>query len=99
AQPGRRLQTCLDRAIVVAQADGAAEIGTHHLLAGLLAEGVAAAILESLGVTSDAILDAAHRLFDPPGPSAAGAPSMSAEATCALDGAARQATTTSPDAA
>src|SRR6266540_2101250 len=42
AEPNSRLQACLDRARVVAQADGAAEIGTHHLLAGLLAEGVAA---------------------------------------------------------
>jgi len=97
AQPGSRLHACLDRAAVVAQADGAAEIGTHHLLAGLLAEGVAAAILERLGVTTDAILDAAHRLFAPPGPAAAAVPPMSAEATCALDGAARQAATTSPD--
>src|SRR5215470_11380315 len=41
-----RLQACLDQAAIAARADGAAEIGTHHLLAGLLAEGVAAAILE-----------------------------------------------------
>jgi ATP-dependent Clp protease ATP-binding subunit ClpA len=97
AQPGSRLQACLDRAIVVAQADGAAEIGTHHLLAGLLAEGVAAAILERLGVTTDAILAAAHHLFGPPGPAAAGVPPMSAEASCAVDGAARQAATISPE--
>jgi ClpX C4-type zinc finger/Clp amino terminal domain, pathogenicity island component len=98
AQPGSRLQACLDQAVVVAQADGAAEIGTHHLLAGLLAEGVAAAILERLGVATDAILDAAHQLFGRPGPAAAGVPPMSAEATCALDGAARHAAATSPDA-
>src|SRR3954451_114209 len=37
-----RLQTCLDQAGHEARTDGSAEIGTHHLLAGLLAEGVAA---------------------------------------------------------
>src|SRR5918912_280319 len=44
AEPNSRLRACLDRAGEVARTDGAAEIGTHQLLAGLLAEGVAAAI-------------------------------------------------------
>ena len=101
-EPNSRLQACLDRARELAQSDGAAEIGTHHLLAGLLAEGVAAAILERLGVTTDAILDAAHRLFGPPGaPPDSEArddvPPMSAEATCAVDAAAHHAATASPD--
>src|SRR5436190_17979317 len=101
-RPGSRLQACLDRAAVVAQADGAAEIGTHHLLAGLLAEGVAAAILERLGVTTQAIRAAAHRLFGPPGarPDSEArddVPPMSAEATCVVDAAAHHAATASPD--
>jgi hypothetical protein len=98
AEPNSRLKACLDRAGAVAGADGAAEIGTHHLLAGLLAEGVAAAILERLGVTIEAILESGHRLFGPPpGQPAEHVPSMSAEATCAVDAAARYAVTTSPD--
>jgi nucleotidyltransferase/DNA polymerase involved in DNA repair len=43
-----RLSACLDQAQREAQADGSREVGSHHLLAGLLAEGVAAAILEKL---------------------------------------------------
>jgi hypothetical protein len=98
AEPNSRLQACLDRAGAVAQADGAAEIDTHHLLAGLLAEGVAAAILEGLGVTADAIGESAHRLFGAPGSTARDdVPPRSAEATAAVDAAARQALTTSPD--
>src|SRR6266536_3610280 len=92
-EPNSRLQACLDRAGLLAQSDGAAEIGTHHLLAGLLAEGVAAATLERLGVTTQAILDAAHRLFGPPGPGRDDVPPMSAEATCAVDAAAHHAAT------
>src|SRR5215208_6510429 len=61
-----RLRACLDQAQREAQADGSTEVGTHHLLAGLLAEGVAAAILEKLGVTADVIRDSGHRLFGPP---------------------------------
>lgn len=82
---------------MVAQTDGAAEIGTHHLLAGLLAEGVAAAILERLGVTIDAILDSGHRLFGPPGRPGEHVPPMSTEATCAVDAAAHNALKASPD--
>jgi ATP-dependent Clp protease ATP-binding subunit ClpA len=96
AEPNSRLAACLDRAGMLAQADGAAEIGTHHLLAGLLAEGVAAAILERLGVTTDAILDASHRLFGPPGSASTDVPPLSAEATHALEAATHQAATIAP---
>lgn len=88
-----RLRTCLDQAGRHAQADGATEIGTQHLLAGLLAEGVAAAILERLGIHTDQIRTAAHRLFGPPTVPGDAIPPMSAEATCALDAAAHYAAT------
>ena len=55
ARPAPRLRACLDRAGQQARAEGADQVGTQHLLAGLLAEGVAAAILERLGVTGEAI--------------------------------------------
>src|SRR6266511_190414 len=55
ARTAPRLRACLDQAGQEARNDGAVEIGTHHLLAGLLAEGVAAAILERLGVHADAL--------------------------------------------
>src|SRR3954449_8309066 len=41
ARTAPRLQACMDQAGQQAHSDGAAEIGTHHLLAGLLTEGVA----------------------------------------------------------
>jgi Clp amino terminal domain, pathogenicity island component/ClpX C4-type zinc finger len=94
AQPEPRLQTCLDQAGHEARTDGAPEIGTQHLLAGLFAGGVAAAILERLGLHPDAVRTAAHRLFGPPADVPAGqTPPMSAEATCALDAAAHNAAT------
>jgi ATP-dependent Clp protease ATP-binding subunit ClpA len=99
AEPNSRLQACLDRAGVVAQVDGAGEIGTHHLLAGLLAEGVAAAILERLGVTAEAILDSGHRLFSAPGRPGENVPPMSMESTRAVSAAAHHAGITSRDAA
>ena len=54
---------CLEAARREAAADGAAEVGTHHLLIGLFHEGVAAAILEELGVRADAVRAAARELF------------------------------------
>ncbi len=99
ARPAPRLQACLDQAAKEASADGAAEIGTHHLLAGLLAEGVAAAILERLHVTPDSIRASSHRLFGAPSPAGEGAPPMSTEATCALDAAAHNATANAPETA
>jgi hypothetical protein len=55
-----RLQACLDSAVQQARAEGAEEIGTQHLLAGLMAEGVAAAILENLHVSAEAIRGSSH---------------------------------------
>ena len=92
ARPAARLQTCLDQAGREAQGDGADEIGTQHLLAGLLAEGVAAAILERFGVHPDRVRAASHRLFGPPAEAPSDQiPPMSTEATCALDAAAHNA--------
>jgi len=92
ARTAPRLRACLEQAGQEARADGAAEVGTHHLLAGLLAEGVAAAILERLGVHADTVRAISHRLFGPPtGTASARTPPMSAEATCALDAAAHNA--------
>jgi hypothetical protein len=45
-----------------AAADGAAEIGTHHQLIGLFQEGVAAAIMERLGVQATAVRWAGREL-------------------------------------
>jgi hypothetical protein len=92
-----RLRACLDQSQREAQADGSSEVGTHHLLAGLLAEGVAAAILEKLGVTAEAIRDSGHRLFGPPLRATDAVPPMSAEAKCALDAAAYSARSNAPD--
>jgi ATP-dependent Clp protease ATP-binding subunit ClpA len=92
-----RLRACLDQAQREAQADGSTEVGTHHLLAGLLAEGVAAAILEKLGLTAEAIRDSGHRLFGPPLPATDAAPPMSSEARSALDAAAHSARSGAPD--
>jgi hypothetical protein len=86
-----RLEACLDQAEREAQADGSPEIGTHHLLAGLLAEGVAAAILEKVGLTADAIRESGRRLFGPPSQPTDLVPTMSAEATYALEAAASNA--------
>jgi ATP-dependent Clp protease ATP-binding subunit ClpA len=54
---------CLEAARREAAADGAAEVGTHHQLIGLFHEGVAAAVLEELGVRADAVRAAARELF------------------------------------
>jgi ClpX C4-type zinc finger/Clp amino terminal domain, pathogenicity island component len=73
---------CLEAARREAAADGAAEVGTHHQLIGLFHEGVAAAVLEEMGVRAEAVRDAARELF----PGGAGAlpgerpPQESAEA-------------------
>jgi ClpX C4-type zinc finger/Clp amino terminal domain, pathogenicity island component len=99
ARPATRLQTCLDQAGQEARADGADEIGTHHLLAGLLAEGVAAAILDRLGVHAEGIRAASHRLFGPPADARTDqTPPLSTEATCALDAAAHNAVANASDA-
>jgi len=54
---------CLEAARREAAAEGAAEVGTHHQLIGLFDEGVAAAVLEELGVRADAVRAAARELF------------------------------------
>jgi ATP-dependent Clp protease ATP-binding subunit ClpA len=70
-----------------AAADGAGEIGTHHLLAGLFEEGVAAAILEKLGVRADAVRAASRALFPGAGRPGEVRPPVSAEARDAICGA------------
>jgi len=93
-----RLQACLDSAGQHARAEGAGEIGTQHLLAGLMAEGVAAAILEGLHVSNDAIRSSSQRLFGPSsGLATAEIPPMSTEAKCALDAAAFKAAANDSD--
>jgi ATP-dependent Clp protease ATP-binding subunit ClpA len=86
-----RLQTCLARATDLAQAAGAPEVGAEHLLAGLLADGVAATILDTLGVTADAIAAATVRLFGPAGAPGEVEPALSAETVCAIEAAAQRA--------
>jgi ATP-dependent Clp protease ATP-binding subunit ClpA len=71
-----RLVACLEAAGREAAAAGAAEIGTHHQLIGLFHEGVAAAILERLGVRADAVRAAARELFPGEGPPAQRPPSL-----------------------
>ncbi|MFI0486741.1 Clp protease N-terminal domain-containing protein [Actinomadura sp. 9N215] len=82
-----RLVACLERAGEEARLDGSAEIGTHHLLLGLMEEGVAAAVLESLKVRADDIRKTAALLFGPQGTSGEVAPPYSGQALAALDGA------------
>jgi ATP-dependent Clp protease ATP-binding subunit ClpA len=86
-QPQDRLLACLEAAGREAAADGAAEIGTHHLLIGLFDEGVAAAILEKLGVRADGARAAARELFPGPDQPAELPPPESAEARDAVRGA------------
>src|SRR5213078_3045552 len=84
-----RLQACLDSAGQHARAEGAEQIDTQHLLAGLMADGVAAAILENLHVSAEAIRRSSQRLFGPsPATATEEIPPMSTEAECALDAAA-----------
>ena len=83
-----RLVACLDAAAREASADGAAEIGTHHQLLGLYQEGVAAAILEKLGVRADDVRRAARAMFPGTGEPGEQLPPESAEARAAVEGAA-----------
>lgn len=84
-----RLVACLDRAAEEARADGSTEVGTHHLLIGLMEAGVAAAVLERLGVRVAALRATATALFGAPGPEGDRVPPMSQEARCALEEAPR----------
>ena len=83
-----RLLACLEAAGREAAADGAAELGTHHQLIGLFHEGVAAAILEKLGVRADVVRAAARELFPSEGQPSEQPPPQSAEARDAVQGAA-----------
>jgi ATP-dependent Clp protease ATP-binding subunit ClpA len=79
-----RLLACLAAAGRAAAADGAAEIGTHHQLIGLFQEGVAAAIMERLGVQATAVRWAGRELFPGGGLPGDVPPPESAEAREAL---------------
>lgn len=94
-----RLQTCLAAATDLARTAGAAEVGAEHLLAGLLTDGVAATILDRLGVTTDAIAAATIRLFGLTGESGDREPPLSAEAVCAIEAAAGHAQHRAEDSA
>jgi hypothetical protein len=83
-----RLLACLEAAGREAAADGAAEVGTQHQLIGLFHEGVAAAILERLGVRADGVRAAAGELFPVGSQPAEQPPPESAEAREAVQGAA-----------
>jgi hypothetical protein len=86
-KPQDRLLACLAAAGREAAADGADGIGTHHLLIGLFEEGVAAAIMEKLGVRAGAVRAASRELF-PGGPQPVQVPPPeSAEARDAIRGA------------
>jgi hypothetical protein len=91
-----RLRTCLERAHELAAGEAAGQVGTHHLLAGLLAEGVAAAILDRVAVTAAAIMESSRRLFSLPEPGD-GPAALSPEAVCAVEAAAHHAQATAAD--
>jgi ATP-dependent Clp protease ATP-binding subunit ClpA len=59
-----RLVSCLEVARAAADAEGSVP-GTQHLLLGLLQVGVAASVLDRLGVTRDRVREAAGRLLAP----------------------------------
>src|SRR5690242_3531593 len=83
-----RLVACLEAAAREAAADGAAEIGTHHQLLGLYEEGVAAAILEKIGIRADEVRRTVHAIFPGGGEPGERLPPESAEARTAVEGAA-----------
>jgi hypothetical protein len=79
-----RLAACLDRAVAEAKADRSDEVGTHHLLIGLMEEGVAATTLERLDVTTASLQQAVDRLFGRRTWARPESPPLSLEATDAL---------------
>jgi ATP-dependent Clp protease ATP-binding subunit ClpA len=81
-----RLEACREAAQREAAAEGAAEVGSHHLLVGLFEEGAAAAIMEQIGLSRDAVRRAARELFPATG-EAGQPPPESGEVTEALAGA------------
>src|SRR5947208_914615 len=58
-----RLLACMEQAGEAARLDGSPEIGPHHLLLGLMEDGVAAVILERFGVRAAAIRETSVSLF------------------------------------
>jgi ATP-dependent Clp protease ATP-binding subunit ClpA len=94
-----RLRNCLTRAEEFAHATGAAHTGAEHLLAGLLTDGVAATILDKLGVTTEGITTSTARLFGPANPPTDTVPPLSADAVCAIEGAAHHAQVRAADPA
>ena len=58
-----RLQACLDQAQAAAQRDGSRRTDTHHLVLGLLHVGIAASVLDKVGVTNQGVQQAITRLF------------------------------------
>jgi hypothetical protein len=86
-----RLQACLAAATDFAQSAGAATVGAEHLLAGLLNDGVAATILDKLGVTADTVGVSTRRLFQTSSDPVNVPPHLSAEAVCAVEAAAERA--------
>jgi ATP-dependent Clp protease ATP-binding subunit ClpA len=83
-----RLLACREAARREARAEGASEVGTHHQLIGLFADGAAAAIMERLGIRVDLVRQAARELFPAGGQPGALQPPESADAREALAGAA-----------
>jgi ATP-dependent Clp protease ATP-binding subunit ClpA len=59
-----RLSVCVQAATAAARDEDSA-LGTQHLLLGLLQAGLAANVLDRLGVTREKVRDAAARLFAP----------------------------------
>ncbi|WP_116051501.1 Clp protease N-terminal domain-containing protein [Amycolatopsis palatopharyngis] len=58
-----RLQACLDQARAAAHRDGSAEADTHHLLLGLLHVGIAATVLDKIGLTGERVRQSISHLF------------------------------------
>lgn len=79
-----RLRSCLEAAHREAHSDGSAEPGSQHLLLGLFAEGYAASVLDTLGITVDRARAEARRLSPAP-PSADADDALAAAARFAQD--------------
>ncbi|MDR2985544.1 MAG: hypothetical protein LBV34_11950 [Nocardiopsaceae bacterium] len=82
-----RLEACREAAHREAAAEGAVEVGGHHLLAGLFEDGTAASIMEQIGLRRDAVREAGRELFPASGEPREQPPAESAEVKAALSGA------------
>lgn len=80
-----RLLLCLDRAAEEARLDGSGEIGAHHLLLGLLEEGMPAAALDRAGVRTEDVRATAVTLFGKQGTAQERAPEASEEVRGVLE--------------